>query len=503
MHIKEFVFAIAICIGLAVGFSCDNERFTTNPNDRLEFSTDTLRFDTIFSTIPSVTLQLKVYNRHSRAININRIWLENGVNTSFRFNADGYPSGAGKSLENIVVGAQDSIFVFVETTLKENSTDNPVYTAENLVFEANSQRQSVVLEAYGQDAVILRNHSLTTDETFTADKPYLIFGFLHVPQGRRLTLEAGTRIYIHKGDNIVLSTASGTLALENTCIVVEGNLVANGTTDKRILIRGDRFDLAYTNIPYSFLPSQWGSIYLVSQTGDNILNNTDIVGATNGVVMLGRASIPIKLKVENSIFHCIGGNGILSQFGDLNVVNSEISNCGGSAIAQLGGKMKIVHTTIANYMPAAFLGDNTSNEPALRIANFVKVNDIVTAFPITSTVVENSIIYGNRQSEIGLKDTLDISFNVFISNCLIKSPELTRSELHKVYWTKNVEGQIFEQTSPDFGNLKESGYFSFQLSDDSYAKDKANYMVANSYPLDLLGKSRLADTKPDLGAYEK
>lgn len=503
MHIKKFFLTIAICIGLVVGVSCDNEKFTTNPNDRLEFSTDTLRFDTIFSTIPSITLQLKVYNRHNKAININRIWLENGANTNFRFNADGYHSGAGKSLENIVVGAQDSIFVFVETTLKKNSTDNPVYTAENLIFDANSQRQRVVLEAYGQDAVILRNHSITTDETFTADKPYLIFGFLHVPQGRRLTLEAGTRIYIHKGDNIVLSTASGTLALENTCIVVEGNLVANGTTDRRVSIRCDRFDLAYTDIPYSFLPSQWGSIYLISQMGDNVLNNTDIVGATNGVVLLGRASIPVRLKVENSIFHSIGGNGILSQFGSLEVVNSEISNCGSSAIAQRGGKLKVAHTTIANYMPAAFMVGNTSDEPALKIANFIKVNDVVTAFPITSTVVENSIIYGNRQNEIELSDTLDISFNVFLSNCLIKSPELTRPQLHNILWTKDVEGKIFEQTSPDFGKLKESGYFNFQLSDNSYAKDKANRRVANNYPFDLRGKSRFADIKPDLGAYEK
>ena len=30
---------------------------------------------------------------------------------------------------------------------------------------------------------------------------------------------------------------------------------------------------------------------------------------------------------------------------------------------------------------------------AWMIANFIKVNDVVTAFPITSTVVENSIIY--------------------------------------------------------------------------------------------------------------
>ena len=96
---------VKICFGLVVGIgllSCERDPFTTNPNHKLEFSADTVRFDTVFSTISSITLELKVYNRHNKAIKISKLWLEGGSSSVFRFNADEYPSGQTKMLENII-----------------------------------------------------------------------------------------------------------------------------------------------------------------------------------------------------------------------------------------------------------------------------------------------------------------------------------------------------------------------------------------------------------------
>ena len=55
--------------------SCNDERFSTNPTDVLEFSTDTLTFDTVFTTIGSSTSKILVYNNNKYAINISEIKL--------------------------------------------------------------------------------------------------------------------------------------------------------------------------------------------------------------------------------------------------------------------------------------------------------------------------------------------------------------------------------------------------------------------------------------------
>ena len=177
---------VKICFGLVVGIgllSCEQDPFTTNPNHKLEFSADTVRFDTVFSTISSITLELRVYNRHNKAIKINKLWLEGGSSSVFRFNADGYPSGQTKMLENIEIPANDSIFVFVEITPQANMQSTPVQVTDNLSFSLNGQTQKVILEAYGQDVVVLRNYSLAADETFSADKPYQGKLFLYVSTG--------------------------------------------------------------------------------------------------------------------------------------------------------------------------------------------------------------------------------------------------------------------------------------------------------------------------------
>ena len=77
---------VKICFGLVVGIgllSCERDPFTTNPNHKLEFSVDTVKFDTVFSTISSITLELRVYNRHNKAIKISKLWLEGGSNSVF------------------------------------------------------------------------------------------------------------------------------------------------------------------------------------------------------------------------------------------------------------------------------------------------------------------------------------------------------------------------------------------------------------------------------------
>ena len=79
--------------------SCINEPFSNDPSHKLTFSRDTLSFDTLFSTIPSYTAEIMIYNRNNKALKISSVFLENGANSVFRFNLDGFVPNAANLLK--------------------------------------------------------------------------------------------------------------------------------------------------------------------------------------------------------------------------------------------------------------------------------------------------------------------------------------------------------------------------------------------------------------------
>ena len=55
--------------------SCIDDDFTTNPSHVLAFSTDTVAFDTVFTTIGTSTRSFRIYNRNKKSLNISSIKL--------------------------------------------------------------------------------------------------------------------------------------------------------------------------------------------------------------------------------------------------------------------------------------------------------------------------------------------------------------------------------------------------------------------------------------------
>ena len=89
-------------------------KFLTDPSVMLEFSADTIIFDTVFTTVGSTTEILKFYNRENQAIEVSSIYLAGGSASQFRINVDGI---SGTEFENIEIPAEDSLFIFVEVTV--------------------------------------------------------------------------------------------------------------------------------------------------------------------------------------------------------------------------------------------------------------------------------------------------------------------------------------------------------------------------------------------------
>ena len=69
---KVTVLIITI-VSIIIFTACNEDNFSTSPNDRLTFSTDTLTFDTVFTTLGSATAKILVFNRNNSALRISHL----------------------------------------------------------------------------------------------------------------------------------------------------------------------------------------------------------------------------------------------------------------------------------------------------------------------------------------------------------------------------------------------------------------------------------------------
>lgn len=487
---RVLFYVCLLCIMLSLTMTgCVEENVSYDPELELYFSCDTLVFDTLFAGQPSVTKRVMIYNRNKRALEISSVRMGGADSSDFRFNVDGRIAGRGEVLENIVIKGKDSLYVLVETTPHEAADGRPFTVSfDSLLFECNGRQKDVKLIAVGRDAVLLRNYSLTYSETFSPTRPYLVFGYLHVPEDVKLSLPAGTELYMHGGANLV----------------VDGAIECNGTFEQPVLIRGDRFDRIndVDETPYDQMSDQWGGIYLQNPQSEYRFENTVIRGSSAGIMLFGTQRGMPSLVVRNSVIHNSGTYGIYSQMGDVVVENSEISNCGESCLVAIGGNVYMVHTTVANYF--RFVSRST---PSVRFIGYVMQNGVKQNFPFGRVVVENSIIFGANREELEVvQDTLSTSgANILFSHTLIKGREVVSPQFYNCRWArsqnlKNAVDTVFANTS--VANIAETGYYDFRLDSLSFARSCASLSVATLYPIDLDGNSRNRDGKPDIGAYE-
>ncbi|MGK0323084.1 MAG: hypothetical protein ACJAR4_001116, partial [Psychroserpens sp.] len=150
--------------------SCRKDFDFAPSSGNLEFSKDTIYLDTIFTNIGSSTYNLKVYNRSNDDISIPTVRLSQGESSNYRLNVDGLP---GKEFQNVELLANDSLFIFVETTadiqtLALNSLEF-LYT-DAIEFDTGTNSQKVELVTLIKDAVFIypdRDNTTGIVETLT------------------------------------------------------------------------------------------------------------------------------------------------------------------------------------------------------------------------------------------------------------------------------------------------------------------------------------------------
>ncbi|MEH6407633.1 MAG: hypothetical protein V7767_10145, partial [Leeuwenhoekiella sp.] len=412
--------------------SCRNDFETSPSTGELEFSRDTVFLDTVFTNIGSSTYTLKVYNHSDKTISIPNVGLKNGENSDYRLNVNGIP---GRTFENVEILAKDSIFIFIETTINYADYANPessfLYT-DAINFDTGVYQQKVELVTLVQDAIFLypqkddqgikETLSLGTDTdgnevliegfflddeelNFTAEKPYVIYGYAAVAPDKTLNIEAGARIHFH--------AESGLIVAKNGSLHVNGKLSEDqDLLENQVVFEGDRLEPDFSDVP-----GQWGLIWLTDGSTDNNIEYATIKNATVGILMDSNdGTANPTLTIKNTQIYNSSNIGLYTKTGNILGENLVINNSGISSLwLSLGGNYDFTHCTFANYWSQGF-----RNYPAVQIDNYLLTEDQAFVADLLSANFTNCIIFGNLGEEFSVSQSEEATFNFKFTNCLIQ-----------------------------------------------------------------------------------
>ncbi len=461
-------------------YSCKKENIVSDdPGLKLSFSSDSIIFDTVFTSVGSVTKQIRVYNKSNNSLKISKITLASGNQSAFRINIDGE---AGDSFDNIELAGGDSLYIFARVTINPQDQSNPYVVEDDINFLTNGNSQTVKLVAWGQDAnyIVADRHidglppfkivadSLETVR-WTNEKPYIIYGYAVIDSYGKLIIEQGTNIYFHSGGGL--------------WAYVDGVLNVLGTIDEPVTFQGDRLEEFYNNVP-----GQWDRIWLMEgrSGSDHIIENAVIKNGFIGIQAESFTRVTENaVRLHNVIVENMNGIGLFSRIFNIIATNTVIANCGAYNVAFTGGGYyRFAQSTIAGYWP-----HSVRNTPAVFINNFLldSIGDPV-AFPINFNM-DNTILYGVNTDEFETEMDGGADSLYFLNSCIVRSGrEFTDAD----YYTN-----VLVNEDPLFLDTEKNDY---RIDSLSPAVGIADLAIAVEIPDDILGNSRLPE--PDLGAYQ-
>lgn len=504
--------------------SCrDDFEFEQSPGG-LEFSRDTVYLDTVFSDIGSSTYTLKVYNRSDKDIAIPSLRLKKGQASNYRLMVDGMP---GKEFNNVELLAKDSLFIFIETTANISDA-NPadfLYTDE-IEFHSTSGVQEVHLVTLIQDAYFLypqrdtsgpkvlyeavrwdsesnpgdpeylpgfyleESDPVNGDEYhWNNSKPYVIYGFATVPNGKTLVVDPGARIHFHAG--------SGLMVRPGGKLQINGQPSANEETlEGEVIFEGDRLEPRFAETA-----GQWFSILLMSNE-ENTINHLTLKNSSIGIwakAPEGDGTTIPKLSITNSQIYNSGVYGILSVHSDITANNLVVNKAGVASVSlSQGGTHNFTHCTIANY-------SNAYNQVPLELSNYFDFRETRRVSNFNGNFT-NCIFWSS--GNLGIRHNRETSvvteYNFKFSNSLIKFYDY--SNTYKGTALYNFDGpeyntsKIAESSSTGQArvNFTDPQKNMLTLEADSGAIGIGLNVTQGT--VDLNGNVR--DTSPDAGAYE-
>jgi len=488
-----------------VFFSSCRKDFSANlSTGNLQFSKDTVYLDTVFTNIGSSTYNLKVYNKSNKTISIPSVQLGKGENSLYRLNVDGT---SGKTFENIEILANDSLYIFIETTIDYTLVTNPIYT-DAIIFDTGVNLQDVKLITLVKDAhflypskdlnglvetinintdsngeeISVRGFYLNENTTFTNVKPYVIYGYCAIPENKTLTIEAGANIHFHSNSGLIVNK--------------NATLIINGELNNEVLIEGDRLENKFSDIP-----GQWGTIWLRAGSKNHNINYAIIKNASAGIIVdsIGSNSAPT-LTIKNTQIYNSSNFGILARETNIKGENLVINNSGQSSLACIiGGTYNFTHSTFVN-----FWNNSLRQYPSVLINNFFTYTEnntqIIETRNLNAANFTNCIIDGNNNIELVIDKVEGANFNYYFKNNLLKFNDLNNSYTDIIEYNFEDTNYYLDNILNGNSNFKSPIDNDLIIGGDSDANEKANTQGTLQVPTDILGILR--NVPADIGAYQ-
>lgn len=398
--------------------SCQKEEMVGLQLKEVEFSCDTMAFDTVFTQMGTTTRYLMVYNRGQQTLHLSSVTLEGGRASRFRLNVDGDTNMEARDLQ-VLPG--DSMFVFVRANINPNSSTEPFLIEDAILFRSDDAVRRLPLTAYGRNAVYhvptdtlhtvsgeyLQDmygkpyaYSVIDCEHWRHDLPHVILGYAVVDSRQTLHLQAGDELYFC--DNAVL------------WVFDSATLDVRGSAERPVVFTSVRHDGWY-----DYLPGQWGHIWLYSGSKNSHIEHALIENAFSGIVVDSCANENPTLTINNVQIRNHSLAGMMLQTAWVEGENLLVTNCGTATVAmQYGGKYRFERCTFADYWRY-----ESRKYPSVFVTNTRDYEGIHYVWPMDA-LLKDCIIYGSRtQGELLVELDDAVSARAVLDHCLVRGGE--------------------------------------------------------------------------------
>ena len=425
---------LILALTLWAGSGCERP---VNPVEEgtLAFSSDTVKFDSIFTTLLTPSERLIVSNFTGRAVQVSRIWLEQGQASEFDMIVNGV-----RTLEatDIVIANGDSIHLFINL----RSALQDAYAEEYLAFQVGEEVQRVLLRARVIDAYFLQARlqqdglfvSLDTNSFFfardtvlTPDKPIIMDGPIFIPEGVTVTILPGTELFFTPYKFGVRDSNDIPVFALYSWLIVDGTLIAEGTPEQPVVFQGSRFDSLYQENP-----AQWRGLSFRKNSRDNRLIHCQVKNALIGIQVDSMSITPNpKLLMQYSEVRNMGAHGVVglgfapginaATVPTIVMENCIVNTCKQRTFLALGGgSYAFYNTTFANFNVSRF----SRRTPQVLVGNWWTFDGVTAEIYPSYLRFYNSIIWGSEEEEFVLDTIEGAPFDeLLLENCLLPLTE--------------------------------------------------------------------------------
>lgn len=381
---------------------CRKTRTFSGTDVAVEFSSDTLYLDTVFTGMGSSTYSFKVFNPSAQNILIDRVYLGRGESSFYRLNVDGV---SGRDVEGLEILAGDSTYIFVEITPDVGLSQELIYK-DSVWFEVGNKRRHVDLITAVWDAhyhfpnkvltlvqpepypdIKIPYSILDCNTVWSNDKPHVVYGYVVVDSACSMHIDPGTQVHFHSG--------SGIWVYKDGALEVDG--LQLGSIDEPTVFQGDRLEPSY-----EFVPGQWGGILggIFIQGGAYTsanLNNLIIKNSTTAIRIDSAWSTSPNVNLHNVVITHNSRIGIYGGYASVQATNTAVGPSGLYGFYGLGGNYVFDHCTFNNTWSFS-----SRNGTAVALFNWFEDGVGNTFIRDLSATWTNSAIVGNSDNELAL-----------------------------------------------------------------------------------------------------